>query len=136
MSCVRSRRGKWVLDFYDQDKTRRWITTKWPATEANRLLAEKELARHANAVEDCTFLSKTQQRDFAQLVDAWTAQLDVRPLTRADYQAVIKHHLSKFFGDSKLRAITRSEWKSFARGCKAAARACVPPTRRSLNCTR
>jgi integrase len=111
--AVSARRGKWVLDFYDQNRVRRWVTTKWPATEENRDKAVKELAKLEAAVESHTFQSKTQQRDFSQLVDAWVAALDVRDLTRADYQAVIRHHLAPFFGDMKLRAITVQRVEEF-----------------------
>jgi integrase len=114
--AVSKRRGKWVLDFYDQNKMRRWVTTRYPAEEKYRALAERELARYAIAVEDHTFRSQTQQRDFAQLVESWTAALDVRDLTRADYLAVVKHHLVPFFGDSKLRAVTVQRVEEF-RAC-------------------
>lgn len=113
MACVRARRGRWTLDFRDQTGTRRWITTKWPATDDHRHKAEKELARLAVAVDDGAFQSKTQQRDFAQLVDAYTRQLDVRTLTRADYVAIMGTHLTPFFGATKLRAITPQQIEDF-----------------------
>jgi integrase len=113
MACVRARRGRWTLDFRDQNGARRWKTTRWPATEENRAKADKELARCAIAVDDGVFQSKTQQRDFSQLVAAWTAQLDVRSLTRADYLAVITHHLVPHFGVTKLRAITPQQVEEF-----------------------
>lgn len=69
MGCIRERSGKWMLDFYDHGK-RRWVTTRWAATEENRAKAVKELGRHEDAVRDGVFLSKSQRKNFAEFYPA------------------------------------------------------------------
>ena len=105
MACVRKRRGRWILDFTDQHGIRRWVTTRW-SSDADKLKAEKLLARFAVQVDDGTFEARSEQRNFIQLVDSYISQLDVRAHTKREYEQIINSRVKIFFGAMKLRAIT------------------------------
>ncbi len=108
MACVCSRRGKWTLDFTDQHGIRRIIQTEWSSANAkDKREAEKLLRAYLTEVDGDRFQSRSEQRDFEQLTEAYLAQLDVRDATRTDYLSIINTHLKVCFGAMKLRAITR-----------------------------
>jgi hypothetical protein len=46
MACVTKRRGKYVLDYYDQNGKRRWETTNGNRKEAELLLAQRLQETH------------------------------------------------------------------------------------------
>jgi integrase len=112
MSCVSKRRGKWTLDFKDQTGTRRWIQTEWSA-DKDKPKAEKLLAAYEHQIDDGRFEAKSEQRDFAELIETYLAQLDVRKATRVDYLSIINTHLKVHFGTMKLRAIKPLEVEKF-----------------------
>jgi integrase len=105
MACVSKRRGFWTLDYFDQHGTRRWETTRW-SSDADKMKAEKRLAKRMIQIEDDSFEAKHEHKRFDQLIDAWLGQLDVRQNTRCDYVQIIRARLRPFFGDIRLRAIS------------------------------
>src|SRR5262245_48657637 len=105
--AVSFRRGKWVLDFYDQTGKRRWVTTRWSAPE-DKDRAVKHLAKLEQEVAQGAYRSARQQVHLAKLIEAYMAQLDVRTLTKRDYETIIANRLAPFFGlKRKLNSITR-----------------------------
>ena len=63
MACVRKRRGKWVIDFYDQFGDRHWETVGTNKKEAEEKLAEKMLeirkGAYNPAVEPALYSTRT-----------------------------------------------------------------------------
>ena len=53
MACIRKRRGRWVIDFYDQQGERRWRTMPKGATKDQ---ANKELRAIEDQVERGNYL--------------------------------------------------------------------------------
>jgi integrase len=104
MACIRKRRGKYVLDYRDQQGCRHWETTQGSKKEAERLLAQRLIA-----IGSGDYQSLTEQRTFEGLVAAYTAghlAVNVRDTTRADYEATIRLHLTPHLGTLKARSIT------------------------------
>ena len=54
MACIRKRRGRWIIDFYDQQGKRRWKTLKEGATKK---AARSELRKIEDMVEKGDFIS-------------------------------------------------------------------------------
>jgi hypothetical protein len=106
---------RWVLDFSDQFGVRRWVTTQWSA-DTDKPKADKLLARLSVQVDEGVFEARNEQRTFPQLVEAYISQLDVRELTKLEYQQIITARLQPFFGGMKLRASRRMPSKSCADG--------------------
>ena len=130
MACVRKRRGRWVLDFADQNGVRRWVTTRW-SSDADKGKAEKLLARLAVQVDDGSFEPKTEQRNFSQLVDSYLSQLDVREHTKRDYEQILNARLKPYFGSVKLRAITPQVVEQYRAWVRSRARQSARSTRTS-----
>ena len=103
MACVAFRRGFWVCDFRDQANVRRSIQTSYTINDKkHERLAEQQLAAYLSHIDTGKFEAKSEQLDFVQLTEAYLAQLDVRDVTRVDYQSIINTHLKVYFVAMKL----------------------------------
>src|SRR5712672_2104630 len=114
MSCIRMRRGYWTLDFYENGK-RRVLQTKW-SSEKDRPKADKLLAKYLLQVEHGGFESPSEQRNFQQLREAFFAALNVRDVTKSEYDSTVRTHLQPYFGTMKLRTITPQaveQWRTW-----------------------
>jgi integrase len=118
MACVRLRRGHWTLDFRDQRGIRRIIQTEWTEAKDKRK-AEERLRVFRAQVDRSEYEAPSEQRNFADLVKAYLAQLDVRDFTRADYVCIINAHIQPFFVAMKLRAINPQAVEEFRAHMKA-----------------
>ena len=68
MACIRKRRGKWVLDYRDQQGRRHWETT-----DGNRKDAELLMAQRLQEIGTGEFRTSAEQETFEKLVEAYTA---------------------------------------------------------------
>jgi integrase len=103
MACVRKRRGKYVLDFYDQYGVRHWETIGTNKKEADDKLAERRLEIKGN-----NFISsKDRNIPFSALGEQWLAGREgkIRPSTIAQYDDHLQKHLLPFFGPVKIGQI-------------------------------
>jgi len=94
--AVVKRRGKWVLDYYDQHGKRRWETTQGNQKEAKELLAQRLLE-----IGRGDYLSPKERKvSFTELADKWLngREAKIRPATIGQYRDHVDKHLSPFFG--------------------------------------
>jgi len=103
MPCVRKRRGKWVIDFYDQFGKRHWETIG-----TNKKEAEEELAQRLLAVGKSSYCPKSKVKKFEEVAEEWyqTQVLpNKRPKTAHYYRNMLDNHLLPFFTGIKLSRI-------------------------------
>lgn len=105
MACVAKRRGRYVIDFYDQSGKRRWRTlpkgtTKKEATEILRDIEKK--------VRQGTFTAVRNLPTFSELADLWLASKEagLRHSTYEQYRGHVDNHLKPAFGSLKIIHIT------------------------------
>src|SRR4030042_2408695 len=91
MACISSRRGRWVLDFYDQHGKRRWITLTEGATKA---MAKEELRAIEEQVNKKMFLPSAKVILFSKVAREWIEhkKLKLRETTWEVYEGHIRTH--------------------------------------------
>ncbi|MGH9891151.1 MAG: hypothetical protein ACREA0_04040 [bacterium] len=65
-ACIRKRRGKWVLDYRDQQGRRHWETV-----EGNRKAADRTLAERVREICRDTYQAPHELIDFDALTQAF-----------------------------------------------------------------
>jgi len=103
MACVKKRRGKWVIDFYDQFGKRHWETAGTNKKEAEELLAQRLIE-----VGKETFRTENRDKIFPEVAKEWFDNVIVpskRPSTVSQYRGHLDHHLIPYFGSVKLGRI-------------------------------
>lgn len=68
MACIRERRGRLVIDFYDQHGKRRWKTLKEGTNKTN---AKKELRAIEEKVEKGDYIAPSKVPEFSKVADDW-----------------------------------------------------------------
>jgi integrase len=112
MACVRKRRGRYVIDFYDQDGRRRWETLKKGSTlkEANERLGEieKNLRRE-------TYIPNKSLPSFKEVADAWLASREssLRHSTFEQYKGHVTNHLKPYFGAIRISQVNFDRIEQF-----------------------
>ncbi len=103
MACVRKRRGKWVIDFYDQFGDRHWETVGTNKKEAEERLSERILKIGKG---DYT-TPKDRKITFSVLAERWLTSREgkIRPITIQQYEDHLNKHLLSFFGPVKIGQI-------------------------------
>jgi integrase len=92
MSCVKFRRNRWVIDFYDQDGKRRWKTMPEEATKQN---AKDELRAIEDRVKKHTYLPTKEIPLFKEVVKDWLEHK--KPKVRITTWEVMEGHTKKHF---------------------------------------
>jgi len=64
MACITKRRGRWVIDFYDQHGKRRWKTLKEDTTKKQ---ARKELREIEEKVERGSYIAPKKVPKFSEV---------------------------------------------------------------------
>jgi integrase len=110
MACIRKRRGKYVVDYYDHTKTRRWITCDTKG-EADDKLSEKlrEVKLLNGAV--CSDPDITIGDFFSQWIEK--VALTSKPRTTETYADYFRIHILPEFGKMKVRDMRRARIKKF-----------------------
>jgi integrase len=110
MACVRKRRGKYVLDYYDQNGKRRWETIN-----GNKKDAELLLGQRLQEIQRGDFQAKREQPIFEDLADAYiaNAKATVRDITAEEYEEDIRRHILPFFSARRLRVIGKRDVEDF-----------------------
>ncbi len=103
MACVRKRRGKWVIDFYDQFGDRHWETVGTNKKEAEELLSERILEIGKG---DYT-VPKDRKAPFSVVAESWLASREgkIRPISIQQYKDHLDKHLLPFLGPVKIGQI-------------------------------
>lgn len=104
MACVRYRRGRWVIDFYDQDGERRWYTMPKGSSRKDANIKKGELEKD---VQRKTYIAPKDLPLFSTVADDWlTSKISIRDNTKRGYKGHIKKHLKPFFGNLNINQIT------------------------------
>lgn len=104
MACLTTKRGRMVIDFYDQNGHRRLKTLRKgiSKTEAKKILREIE-----NQVEKGAFCSAYKMPQFSNVARSWLEykKPNLRESTYIQYQGHVDNHLNPFFGKAKISRI-------------------------------
>jgi len=103
MACIRKRRGKYVLDFYDQYGERHWETVGTSKKEA-----EERLAQRLIEIGKGRYVTPQDRKiTFKEFAEKWldTRGGKIRPSTIAQYADHVRKHLLPFFGAVKVSEI-------------------------------
>ncbi len=92
MACIRKRRNRWVVDYYDQSGKRRWLTLPKGITrnEANEKLGEIE-----KKIRQGTFTPVRELPLFPEVADRWLSSKEssIRHSTHDQYRGHIRNYL-------------------------------------------
>lgn len=104
MACITKRRGRWVIDFYDQNGKRRWNTLPKGTTKRD---AKKILQEISKQVDKGLYLPEKKIPFFTELADEWLKykKPNIREHTWKNYEGHVRNSLKPFFGDSKINRI-------------------------------
>ncbi len=113
MACIKKRRGRWVIDFYDQYGKRRWKTlpdgtTKKKATEELRAVEE--------AVGKKTFMPLKEVPLFKAVAEDFIAakEPNLRANTFTTYQGIVKNHF-RDIEEVRIQSITTALVEKYIR---------------------
>ncbi len=108
MACVRKWRGKWVVDWYDENKKRHI-----EKVEGGREDAEKRLAEVIKGGKK----SPKNNQPFKEYSEWWLkncAKGEIKESTYEEYESVLKNHLYPTFGSKPMGKINRKALREFA----------------------
>jgi integrase len=113
MACIRKRRGRWVIDFYDQHGKRRWKTLKQGTTKKK---ANEELRGIEEQVGKGTFLPLREVHLFKEVAKEWieAKRPNLRANTWDTYEGIVRNHF-KSFDDLKTQNITTATVEKYIR---------------------
>ena len=103
MACIRERRGRLVIDFYDQTGARRWKTLKEGTTKTQ---AKDILTDLKKEVKDETFTIPSDKR-FDEVADEWlmVKKTEIRAHTLNDYESRLRNYLKPHFTGKHKKSI-------------------------------
>jgi integrase len=95
MACIRKRRDRWVIDFYDQHGKRRWETMPDGATKKE---AREKLREIEGKVKRRTYMPENRIPLFSKVARDWLEfkQTKVRVSTWEVYEGHLKNHFDEF----------------------------------------
>lgn len=113
MACIKKRRGRWVIDFYDQQGVRRWRTMPKGATKSQ---ADKELQAIKDQVERGNYLPVVKVPLFSEVAQEWIEhkRLKLRETTWEVYGGTSETTLATWI-ISKSPESASPRWKSLSR---------------------
>jgi len=104
MACIAKRRGRWVIDCYDQQGRRYRKTLNLGATKDD---ARKELRDIESKIDKGTFIPEKKTPLFSEVAEDWlkTKKHDVRQTTFECFTAIVKNKFG-FFDNVKITQIS------------------------------
>ena len=104
MACVRYRRNRWVIDFYDQEGIRRWHTMPKGSTKKDANIKKGELEKK---VRQGAYTPQKEMPLFAEVADSWLASKEpnIRHTTYDQYKGHVENHLKPYLGKSKINLV-------------------------------
>jgi integrase len=105
MAKVAKRRDRWVLDFVDQNGRRRWETL---AAGTTRKGADVALSVMLGEIGKGTFQATREQTTFAESAELFFSthvDVELRDSSKNDYGRIIRHYLTPYFADRRVREI-------------------------------
>jgi integrase len=91
MACISKRRGRWVIDFYDQHGKRRWKTLPGGATKGQ---AKEELRAIEDMLDKGVYLPHAKTPAFSEVARDWLEhkKLKLRETTWEVYEGHVRNH--------------------------------------------
>lgn len=116
MACIRKRRGRWTLDFYDHHGKRRWKTLKKGTTKEQ---ARQELTEIERNIRHGAYTPVRALPTFSQVADDWLSSKkpNIRHSTYEQYHGHLKIHLKPYFRRLKINQVNFDAAESFKRHC-------------------
>jgi integrase len=113
MACIRERRGRLVIDFYDQHGKRRWKTLKEGTTKKK---AKDELRMVEETIEKGVFLPKNKVPMFSDVAKEWLEykKPNLRETSWENCEGHIKNHFEEL-QDLKINCIRINTVEKFIR---------------------
>jgi len=113
MACIRKRRGRWVIDFYDQHGKRRWKTLREGTTKKK---AKDELRAIEKQVAKGIFLPTKKIPLFSKVAEDWLEHKkpNIRETTREVYEGHVRNHFHDL-NDLKISVIQTATVEKFIR---------------------
>jgi integrase len=113
MACITKRRGRWVIDFYDQHGKRRWKTlpentTKKKATEELRAI-EEQVGKKVFIPTKEVPLFKAVAKEFAE-----SKRPNLRANTFETLEGIIRNHFSEF-EELRIQSISTARLEKYIR---------------------
>jgi integrase len=104
VACIRERRNRLVIDFYDQHGKRRWKTLKKGTTQRD---ARKVLREIEESIEKGSYLAPTDVPAFSRVADAWLKikKPNIRHSTYKQYAGHVENHLKPYFGNTPINRV-------------------------------
>lgn len=101
MACVRFRRGRWVIDFYDQDGIRRWHTMPKGSTKKDANIKKGTLEKK---VQQGAYVAPKSMPLSSEVADDWLGvkKPNIRHSTYEQYKGHVDNHLKPFFEKYKI----------------------------------
>jgi len=95
MAKIAKRRDRWVIDFYDTQGKRRWITMPKGSTKK---LAKERLREVEDQIKRGIYIPKNKMPLFKDVAKNWikVKKPDVRPATLEGYEGHINNHFDEF----------------------------------------
>ena len=123
MACITKKRGKMVIDFYDQHGKRRLKTLPKGTTKTQ---AKKVLREIEGMVERGTYLPMAGIPTFSKVAEDWLKykKPNIRCSTFEQYQGHIINHLTPYFGNTRINRVNFNAVEKFislllAGGCRS-----------------
>jgi integrase len=112
MACVRKRRGKWIIDYYDQFGRRHWETVGTNKKEAEEKLAEKTIEIRKGSYNPAS--AKITVNEYAKSWLGTYAQVNnLKASTVKSYGQCLSKYILPALGGLQLRSVRRDPIKSF-----------------------
>jgi len=110
MACVRKRRGKWVIDFYDELGKRHWETVGTNKKEAEDRIAEIRLQMKEGTLDPVS--SKTLLKEYCEnWLDTYTHVNNLKASTTKSYREALDNYILPLMGHMPLRSIKKRQVK-------------------------
>ena len=115
MACIRKRRGRWVIDFYDQHGKRHWETLPEGTTKTQ---ANKRLREIQDKIEKGGYIpvkAKKKELAFSNVSQKWieVKKIKVRGNTLRSYKGHVDTHLNPHYGKTPVTSINLDSVENF-----------------------
>jgi len=116
MACIAKRRGRYVIDFYDNQGRRQRKTLKAGTTKK---AAKDELRDIEERLENGTFIPQKKMPLFSEVADMWlkTKKPNIRQSTYEQYKGHLENHLKPFYKENRINRINYNKVEKFIAHC-------------------
>ena len=116
MACVKKRRDRWVLDFYDQDGVRRWKTMPEGTKKDDAI---DELAKILKKVTHGAYTPVKSIPLFPDVAKSWldSKEPNIRHSTYQQYKGHVDNHLKPYFEKLKVNQLNFEAIEKFKKHC-------------------